>query len=132
MNIVIEGSNTGVISDMDGKYSIEVPDGNATLVFSYVGYITEKIPVAGQSAIHITLEPDITSLEEVVVVGYGTQKKSDLTGAISSVKGKDLVQLPMQRVDQALQGRAAGVMVSEPGRSTRSQYNGPHPWHEFY
>jgi len=128
VNVVIEGSNAGVISDLNGQFAIEVRDEKSVLVFSYIGYITEKIPVAGQSAIQVSLAPDITSLEEVVVVGYGTQKKSDLTGAISSVKGKDLVQLPMQRVDQALQGRAAGVMVvnqaGAPGSNTTIRIRG--------
>jgi TonB-linked SusC/RagA family outer membrane protein len=128
VNIVIEGSNTGVISDLNGKYSIEVKDENAVLVFSYVGYNTEKVAVASQTTIHINLVPDITNLDEVVVIGYGSQKKSDLTGAISSVKGKDLLQLPMQRVDQALQGRAAGVMVvnqaGAPGSNTTIRIRG--------
>jgi TonB-dependent starch-binding outer membrane protein SusC len=127
VNIVIEGSNTGVVSDMNGKYSIDVKEG-AILIFSYIGYISERIPVAGQSEIHVTLSPDITNLEEVVVVGYGTQKKSDLTGSISSVKGNDLTQLPVIRADQALQGRAAGVVVTNndgaPGGSTTVRIRG--------
>jgi TonB-dependent starch-binding outer membrane protein SusC len=128
VNIVIEGSNTGVISDVNGKYSIEVTDKDAVLVFSYIGYITEKIAVAGQTTIHVSLAPDVTNLEEVVVVGYGTQKKSDLTGAISSVKGNDLVQLPVMRADQTLQGRAAGVVVTNtdgaPGGNTTIRVRG--------
>lgn len=112
VNISIEGTNKGVISDINGKYAIEVQEDNATLIFSYIGYATQKISVAGQSTIHVSLVPDITNLEEVVVVGYGTQRKSDITGSVSSVKGNDLVQLPSIRSDEALQGRAAGVVVT--------------------
>jgi TonB-linked SusC/RagA family outer membrane protein len=128
VNIVVEGINMGVISDMNGKYTIEVQNSNATLVFSYIGFVTEKVDIAGQSVINVNLLPDVTALEEVVIVGYGVQKKSDLTGSISSVKDEDITLLPTQRVDQALQGRAAGVLVSNtdgaPGGNTRVRVRG--------
>jgi TonB-dependent SusC/RagA subfamily outer membrane receptor len=84
------------------------------LIFSYIGYQAQEISIGNQAVINITLQTDLSTLSEVVVVGYGEQRKSDLTGAITSVKGEDVTQLPTQRVDQALQGRAAGVMVLSP------------------
>jgi hypothetical protein len=128
VNISIEGTIKGVTSDINGKYAIEVQDDNATLIFSYIGYATQKISVAGKSSINVSLVPNITNLEEVVVVGYGTQRKSDITGSVSSVKGNDLTQSPVMRADQALQGRAAGVMVTNtdgaPGGSTTIRIRG--------
>jgi TonB-dependent starch-binding outer membrane protein SusC len=112
VNISVEGTTKGVISDINGQYTIDVQDEKASLVFSYIGYGTVKVPVSGKSTINITLVQNITNLQEVVVVGYGQQKKSDLTGSISSVKGNELTQLPAIRADQALQGRAAGVVVT--------------------
>ncbi len=124
VNISIEGTTKGVISDVNGNYSIDVPDENATLVFSYIGYESLKIKFSGQSSLDVKLTPNVTNLDEVIVVGYGSQKKSDLTGSISTVKQKDLVQLPVMRADQQLQGRAAGVVVTNtdgaPGGSTVS------------
>ena len=112
VNISVDGTTKGVNSDINGKYSIDLPDNNATLVFSYIGYETVKISVSGKTIIDVSLIPNITNLDEVVVVGYGQQRKSDLTGSISSVKGRDLLQLPSIRSDEALQGRAAGVVVT--------------------
>ena len=110
VTIQVKGSNGGTSTDNNGNYSIEVPD-DAILVISSVGYDNVEIPVNGKTTINISLQPSTTGLNEVVVVGYGTQKKSDLTGSISSIKGSDLTELPTQRVDQALQGRASGVFV---------------------
>src|SRR5690606_10136441 len=93
---------------------LTVPSGSNILVVSFIGYASQEITVEGQTSLDIVLQPDPATLSEVVVVGYGTQKRSDLTGAISSVKSEDLNQLPMQRVDQALQGRDPGVMVLKP------------------
>ena len=127
VNIYILGSTTGVISDINGKYTIDVDD-QTILVFSYIGYETQQVPVAGQTKIMVSLVYNITYLDEVVVVGYGQQRKSDITGAISSVKGSALVESPMQRVDQALQGRAAGVLVlntaGAPGANTTIRVRG--------
>ena len=73
--VVVEGTNTGVITNVDGKYSIEVPDANAKLVFSYIGFNSETVEIAGKSVLNLTMVPDITALDEVVVIGYGTQRK---------------------------------------------------------
>ncbi len=113
VNITIEGTLTGTTSDLNGRYSVDVPDENAVLLFSFIGYNTEKVQLAGQSVLDIDLVPDITALEEVVVVGYGTQKKSDITGSITSVSKDRLSRLPVNNVIQAIQGAAAGVNVNQ-------------------
>jgi len=112
VNIKDSKSGLGTASDLDGQYSMVVEE-NATLLFSYIGYIAQSIPVRKRTRINISLNSDATQLEEVVVVGYGSQKRSDLTGALSSVTEKELKQLPSTGLDQALQGRAAGVLVTQ-------------------
>ncbi|MDR2917956.1 MAG: TonB-dependent receptor [Tannerella sp.] len=112
VNILVKNSSTGAITDVDGKFSIENVASDAEITISYIGYVTQEITVGNRSAINITLVEDAQALEEVVVVGYGSFKKSDLTGAISQVKGDDLVNLPMRSAADALQGKAAGVTVT--------------------
>ncbi|MDR7130767.1 TonB-linked SusC/RagA family outer membrane protein [Algoriphagus sp. 4150] len=112
--ILLKGSTVGTTSDLDGKYSISSP-ANGTLVISFIGYSPIEIAVGNQSVIDINLVPDLDDLEEVVVIGYGTAKKSQLTGAISSVGSKEIQELPITDARQALQGRAAGVDVTQPG-----------------
>lgn len=112
VNITDSKSGLGTATDLDGRYSIDVED-NSTLLFSYIGYISQTVPVRKRTRIDISLNSDATQLEEVVVVGYGSQKRSDLTGALSSVTEKELKQLPATGLDQALQGRAAGVLVTQ-------------------
>lgn len=113
VNILVEGTSIGTASDVDGKYSIEIPQENAVLVFSFVGYSSEKVPFAGQATVNVSLVPDIQSLDEVVVVGYGTQKKSDITGSVTSVSKDRLSKLPVNNVMQAIQGVAAGINISQ-------------------
>ncbi|MFO7369749.1 MAG: TonB-dependent receptor [Bacteroidales bacterium] len=113
VNISIEGTNSGTTTALDGSYSLDVPGENAALIFSYIGYNTERIELAGQTVLDINLVPDITALEEVVVVGYGVQKKSDVTGSVTSVSKERLAKLPVNNVMQAIQGSAAGVNVSQ-------------------
>lgn len=114
VSILVKGSTRGTTTDLDGKYSISSPT-NSTLVFSFIGYNTVEEAVGNRSKIDINLTPDLSELEEVVVVGYGTVKKSQLTGAISSVGNKEIQELPITDARQALQGRAAGVDVVQPG-----------------
>ncbi|MCG2461643.1 TonB-dependent receptor [Flavobacteriaceae bacterium F89] len=127
VNIVVQGSTVGTQSDFDGNFAIEAENGDV-LVFSYLGMKTQKHTVGSDKSIAIVMEEDASLLDEVVVVGYGSQKKSDITGSIVSVKSEDLDVLPSQRVDQALQGRAAGVMVvntdGAPGGNTRIRIRG--------
>ncbi|TLV01310.1 SusC/RagA family TonB-linked outer membrane protein [Dyadobacter luticola] len=111
VSVVVKGTQRGTVSTADGAFNIGVTSESDMLVFSFVGYLSQEVSVGNRKKIDVTLATDTKALEEVMVVGYGTQKKSDLTGSVSSVKGADLTRLPTQRVDQALQGRAAGVMV---------------------
>ena len=127
-NVSVKGTTVGTMTDADGKYKLTVPENATTLVISFVGYVSQEITIGNQSVINVVLISDNLAISEIVVVGYGQQRKSDITGAISSVKGQELVQLPMQRVDQALQGRAAGVLVlntaGAPGANTTIRVRG--------
>ena len=118
VNVTIKNaSTTGTITDIDGKYSLEIPSGNSVLVFSYIGYSTQEIKVNNQSVVDVVLKDDMQALEEVVVIGYGTVKRRDLTGAVASVQGKDIAANPVSNVSQALQGRLPGVnVISQDGR----------------
>jgi TonB-dependent starch-binding outer membrane protein SusC len=110
VNVVLDGTTTGVVTNIDGIYTITVPDlSQATLVFSFIGYNTEKISVAGQNKIDVSLIADIQSLDEVVVVGYGTQKKVNLTGSVGNVQMEDMESRPLTNASLALQGTVAGV-----------------------
>ncbi len=111
VNVVIKGTTNGTVTDAEGKYSLSVPATGSSLVFSFIGLKTTEISVGERTMVDVSLESDIKQLSEVVVVGYGTQIKQDLTGNIASVKG-DLVQnIPVPTFEQALQGRAAGVFI---------------------
>lgn len=110
--IMIEGTNTGCITDNRGYYALEVPDLQAVLSFSYIGYITEKIPVEGKSVIDVKLMPDITALEEIVVIGYGTQRRGSVTSSVASVKQDNFVQGGVRDVGQLVQGKIAGLTIS--------------------
>ena len=111
VTVTENGANVGGITDFDGKYSIDASS-NATLTFSYVGYLTKKVKVDGKSNINVTLEEDNALLDEVVVVGYGVQRKSDVTGAMTRVGEKQLNSRPVNNAFEALQGKAAGVDIT--------------------
>ena len=127
VTVLVKGTTQGVITDIDGNYSLPV-DGNQTVVFSYIGFETQEVQVGDRTTIEITLIPNIDELEEVVVVGYGAVKKSDVTGAISSVGAKTISEVPAPNVTQALQGRVAGVDLqrtsSRPGAGMRIRVRG--------
>ncbi len=112
VTILVKGTNNGASTDFDGKYSINVKDRNATLLFSYIGYKTQEIKVSNQTTIDLVMEEDLVGLDQVVVVGYGTTKKDDLTGAISVVKGEDLVVTPTGNALNSLQGQVSGVQIT--------------------
>jgi TonB-linked SusC/RagA family outer membrane protein len=128
VNVLVEGTTTGTTTNAEGNYSIDVPGAEATLVFSYVGYVLQKVVVGGKSQIDIRLEADPRKLDEVIVVGYGSQKKGDITGAISSIPTKALKEIPVTNAPQMLQGRAAGVYVlttgNKPGSGVSVQIRG--------
>ncbi|MGQ8338248.1 SusC/RagA family TonB-linked outer membrane protein [Sunxiuqinia sp. A32] len=112
VTIQIQGTTQGTITDFDGKYSISAP-ANGNLVFSFIGYTAQTIPIAGKTTIDVTLATDVVGLGEVVAIGYGTVRKSDLTGSVSSVKAEELNPGANASVEQALQGRVAGVQISQ-------------------
>lgn len=114
-NVIVEGTTLGVITDVNGKFTIDVPGKDANILISFVGFNTERIGVAGQTNIDVKLVPDITKLDEIVVIGYGTVKKSDLTGAVTSVSSKDLGSKVAGNIGQLLQGKIAGVEISRDG-----------------
>jgi TonB-linked SusC/RagA family outer membrane protein len=125
--VVVKGKSTGITTNLDGAYTLKVP-GNATLIFSFVGLKSQEIAVNNRTTINVILAASTEAIEEVVVVGYGTQKKSVVTGAISSVKAKDLEKVAPGRIDQALQGRVSGVTVAansgQPGSSATIRVRG--------
>lgn len=113
VNVSVKGTTTGSVTDADGNYSLIAPNERATLVFSFIGYVTQEVAINNRSSIDITLAVDEKSLSEVVVIGYGTQRKADLTGAVSAITSKDFENTVNTNIGQALQGRAAGVQVTQ-------------------
>ncbi len=112
VNIQVKGTTVGAVSDASGKYSItSALDENAVLIFSYVGYATQEIAVAGKTIIDVALAAELTGLDEVIVIGYGTQKKGDLTTAVSNIEMEDIEKKSMANLSQGLEGKAAGVRV---------------------
>lgn len=114
VSVSLKGTGIGTITDAHGNYSLKLPDGEGSLVFSYIGFKTKEIPINGQTEINISLETSISGLNQLVVVGYGVQKKSDLTGSVSEISNSDFQQQPIIRVSDAIKGRAAGVFVQTP------------------
>ncbi len=113
VSILLKGTTTGAATDVNGEFKLTTPDGNGTLVFSYVGYITQEIAVNNRSVIDVKLLVDTKALEEIVVVGYGTMRKSDVTGAIASVKAKDITAIPTTNALRSLQGKVSGIDITQ-------------------
>lgn len=128
VSIMVKGTQTGTAANADGSFSLDVPDEKAVLVFSYVGYVSQEVVVSGRTRLEVALVVDEKSLEEVVVVGYGTVKKSDLTGSVASVTRDEINSIPAANVLQALTGRVAGVNISQntgaPGAQMSIQIRG--------
>ncbi len=128
VNVLLKGTSVGTMTDFDGNYEINVPGEQAVLVFSYLGYETQEVVVGGQREINIQLAPETGELAEVVLIGYGGQRRSDLTGAISSVSSEELQNVAATTFEQALQGRASGVEVTQasgvPGGETNIRIRG--------
>lgn len=120
VNVVIKGTASGVVTDADGHFSIANVPADAVLSVSYIGYLSREIAVNRQSVLQIALTEDTHSLDEVVVVGYGSFRKRDLTGAVSQVKGSDIASLPLRSASDALQGKVAGVSVTSTSGSPGS------------
>jgi TonB-linked SusC/RagA family outer membrane protein len=126
-NVSVKGTTTSVATDFDGKYAIQAP-ANAVLVYSFIGFTTQEIAVKGKTVINAKLSEASQTLDEVVVIGYGSQKKDDINSAVSSIKAKDLENLKQTTVDQMLQGKAAGVSVTnnsgQPGSAASIRIRG--------
>ena len=114
-SILQKGTSNGAITDLSGKFSLNVPS-NAVLTISYVGYKTKEVSVNGQTQVQVVLSEDNEMLDEVVVIGYGTMKKSDLTGAVSSIGNKDIKDAPVANLGQAIQGKISGVQIVDAGK----------------
>lgn len=113
VNVIIKSTNTGTVTDIDGNFSLEVPGEESVLIFSSVGFTTQEVTVGTQSVINVTMDEDVTSLDEIVVVGYGEQKKVNLTGAVGSIDGSELVKRPVANPANLLQGKIPGVQISQ-------------------
>ena len=128
-SVLVKGTTIGTITDIDGNFKLDNVSSNATLVVSYIGYQTQEIPVAGKKNFTVKLADDTQTLDEVVVVGYGVQRKSDLTGSVASVKGSDVIKsAPAADITSSLQGRLAGVSIvsssGQPGSSSTIRVRG--------
>ena len=113
VNVIEKGTTNGVITDVEGRYVLNLTTENPVIAFSFIGYVSQELSVGNKTVVDIVLKEDVKALEEVVVVGYGTQKKKDLTGAIASVNSEDLGKTPALSFDQSLQGKVAGVQISQ-------------------
>ncbi|WP_082893667.1 carboxypeptidase-like regulatory domain-containing protein [Rufibacter ruber] len=113
VSVSVKGTTTGTVTNAAGEYSIAVPGDDAVLVFSYIGFVTREIQVKNQSTLPVVLSTNAQELSQVVVIGYGTTTKSDLTGSVASVKSEEILATPTTSFEQALQGRAAGVQVTQ-------------------
>jgi TonB-linked SusC/RagA family outer membrane protein len=112
VSISVKGTTNGTVTDVNGKYSLSLTGDSNTLVFSFIGLVTQEVDATGKTTVDVPLAQDMTQLSEVVVVGYGTQERADVTGSITQIKGTELQNLPVTSYEQALQGRAPGVQIS--------------------
>ena len=112
VTVLVKGSSNGTATDAEGNYSLGIGSGNATLVITFIGYTTQEIAINNRSTINVALKPDTKALEEVVVIGYGTAERKDLTGAVTSLAAKDIAAVPVSNVAEAMKGRMAGVQVT--------------------
>ncbi|MCC4211189.1 SusC/RagA family TonB-linked outer membrane protein [Leeuwenhoekiella parthenopeia] len=127
-NVIVKGTNNGAVTDFDGNYTLNNVPGDAILVFSFVGYEAQEVPVNSRTQVNATLENDLESLNEVVVIGYGTQSRESVTGSVVSIKGDELNEVQSANFQQALQGRAAGVQIqttsTRPGAAPQIRIRG--------
>lgn len=123
VTVLVKGTSKGTATDFDGNFSLNVENANATLVFSFIGYVTQEISIAGKTTVNLVLQTDTAGLDEVVVIGYGTARKSDLTGSVVSISGDDLKEQPIANVAEALTGRLAGVQITSSEGSPDANIN---------
>ncbi len=115
VTVLLKGTSTAAPTDVEGNYTLSVPGLEGTLVFSYIGYLPQEVPIDNRTAIDVSLQPDAKALEEVVVVGYGTQKKATVTGSVSEVEGEAVTKSPQPNLSNALAGRVSGVIINNRG-----------------
>src|SRR5699024_4523650 len=109
--VMIKGTTTGTSTDTDGSYELNAPSLQDTLVFSFVGYQTQEVPINGRTEIDVSLQPQAIAGEELVVVGYGTQRREEITGSVSSIEGEDIVEVPATNISNTLGGRIPGLIA---------------------
>ena len=114
VNVILKGTTSGTSTDADGNFSVAVPQSGGSLIFSFIGLEAKEVEIGDRTVVNVSLSLDITQLSEVVVVGYGTQTKRDLSGSIASISGKEIATAPVQSFDHSLQGRAAGLNITTP------------------
>lgn len=122
-SILAEGSTSGTVTDIDGNYSLRVPEGTQTLVVSYTGFLTQRIELGASNVIDIFMKEDVAQLDEIVVTGYGTKRQKDVTGSVSSVSNEDFMNEANVTVQSALRGRAAGVVVQQTSGAPGAGFN---------
>src|SRR4051812_45923178 len=116
VNVIVTGTSRGTVTDLNGAYSIELREGENSIAFSFIGYKAQTAEVGDRSVVDVVLQSDTETLQEVVVVGYGVQKKTDITGATANVKGEELFRQPVLTATQALQGKVSGVQIISSGQ----------------
>jgi hypothetical protein len=104
VTVLLKGTTNGTATGADGSYSLQVPGGEGTLIFSFVGYVKREIPLGGKTSVSLSLDPDDNALDDVVVVGYGTQKAGNVTGAVAGITAKEIEERPVNRIENALVG----------------------------
>lgn len=128
VTVVLKGTTTGTSTDVNGNFSLTVPQAGGTLVLSFIGYTTQEVAIGNRTTINVTLSPDTKTLQEVVVVGYGTQRKSDVTGSVTSVTSEDFAKGQITTPEQLIQGKVAGVQITSnsgaPGAGSRIRIRG--------
>ncbi|MCS2696858.1 carboxypeptidase-like regulatory domain-containing protein [Phocaeicola dorei] len=133
VSVTVKGANTiGTITDFDGNYTLDVPAGKNSLEISYIGYKTQEITIGKNTQLNIKMQPDTQILDEVVVVGYGTVKKRDLTGAVASVKSEDIVRMPTSNVLEAIQGQVAGLDITRSSGEAWFRSEHDPTWHTLH
>src|SRR5690606_26799472 len=128
VNILEKGTSNGAVTDLDGAFTLTASSPDAVLVFSFVGFATQEVALNGRATIEVVMSEDALGLDEIVVVGYGIQRKSDVTGSIAAIKSDEISRLPTPNVTQSLQGRVSGVQVTSgsgaPGSGTTIRIRG--------
>ncbi len=123
VNVLLKGTSTGTVTDLDGNFRLSVPEAGGTLVFTSIGYASQEVEIGNQSSININLAEDIKALDEIVVIGYGTQEKKEITSAVTSVKAEDFNGGNVNNPSQLIQGKVAGLVIARPGGDPSGNFN---------